>query len=294
MNYARTALLLAIMTALFAGVGYLVSGPQGMVIALAIAVAMNVISYWNSDQIVLSTYGAREVDETTAPAYYGLVRDLALRAGMPMPRVFVIDSEQPNAFATGRDPEHAAVAATTGLLHLLSREELCGVMAHELAHVRNRDTLIMTITATIAGALTMLLNVSSLFGLTHRDGENDSGGLISGLLLMILAPLGAMIVQMAVSRSREYEADRIGGELCGNPLWLASALERLHSGIAAQPNPIAEHNPATAHLFIVNPLSGRAFDNLFSTHPSMENRVQALYEQAQRSAPVPRRTGPWG
>jgi heat shock protein HtpX len=278
MNYFKTGLLLAAMTALFGAVGFLIGGESGMLIALALAAAMNLFAYWNSDKMVLSMYGAREVDAQTAPEFYGLVQQLAQRAGLPMPRVYVIDNDQPNAFATGRNPENAAVAATTGLLHSLSREEIAGVMAHELGHVKNRDTLIMTVTATLAGAIGMLANFAMFFG---GSRDNRSGlGIIGSIAVMILAPVAAMLVQMAISRSREYEADKAGAEISGNPQALASALQRISGTVERVPNQQAEGNPATAHMFIINPLTGGGVDNLFSTHPSTENRVAALMQMA--------------
>jgi heat shock protein HtpX len=278
MNMMKTGLLLAAMTALFGAVGFLIGGESGMLIALAVAAAMNLFAYWNSDRMVLSMYGAREVDAQTAPEFYGLVQQLAQRAGLPMPKVYVIDNDQPNAFATGRNPENAAVAATTGLLHSLSREEIAGVMAHELGHVKNRDTLIMTITATLAGAIGMLANFAMFFG---GSRDNRSGlGVIGSIAVMILAPVAAMLVQMAISRSREYEADKAGAEISGNPQALASALQRISGTVARVPNQQAEGNPATAHMFIINPLTGGGVDNLFSTHPSTENRVAALMQMA--------------
>jgi heat shock protein HtpX len=311
MNTARTALLLAAMTALFVGIGYLIGGPTGTVIALLVAVAMNFFAYWNSDRLVLSMYGARQVDESTAPGYYGVVRTLAQQAGMPMPKVYIIDAEQPNAFATGRDPDHAAVAATSGLLRLLSHQEVAGVMAHELAHVRNRDSLTMTITATLAGAISMLANLAFFFAPARNDEEGGSGlGLVGMIVMSIIAPMAAMLVQMAISRSREYDADRMGAEICGNPLWLASALEKLETAAHHLPNATAERNPATAHLFIINPLNGRSMDNLFSTHPSTANRTAALRQLAATQGTPPQRAprrpasppssaqgprrGPWG
>ncbi|WP_035693707.1 zinc metalloprotease HtpX [Azospirillum halopraeferens] len=283
-SYLKTTILLAGLTALFGGVGFLIGGQGGMLIALLVAVAMNVFTYWNSGGMVLSMYGAQEVDRHSAPEYYGIVERLAQRAGLPMPRVYIIHSDQPNAFATGRNPENAAVAATTGLLRMLSAEEVAGVMAHELAHVKNRDTLIMTITATIAGAISMLANFGLFFGASSSSNGNGNGGnplgFVGILLMALLAPMAAMIVQMAISRTREYEADRIGAEICGRPLWLASALVRIHEGVARTVDHRAEAHPATAHLFIVNPLHGQRFDNLFSTHPNMENRVAALRAMA--------------
>jgi len=280
MNYVKTALLLAALTALFMGIGLMIGGEMGMLLAFGLACAMNLFAYWNSDRMVLSMFGAREIGPADAPNFYGLVAELAQRAALPMPKVYLIDDPQPNAFATGRDPEHAAVAATTGLLNMLSREQIAGVMAHELAHVKNRDTLIMTITATLAGAIGMLVNFAMFFG-HSRDGESRGPlGLIGSLALMILAPLAASLVQMAISRSREYAADRMGAEICGNPEALAQALLRISEGAARIPSEAAEQNPATAHLFIINPLSGRGMDSLFSTHPSTANRVAALRELA--------------
>jgi heat shock protein HtpX len=250
-----------------------------MMIALVIAAATNLFSYWNADKMVLSMYGAKEVDERSAPEYYGIVRDLAARAGLPMPRVYVINSDQPNAFATGRNPQNAAVAASTGLLHSLTYEEVAGVMAHELAHVQNRDTLTMTITATIAGAVSMLANFAMFFG-GNRENNNNPLGFIGILVAMIVAPFAAMLVQMAISRTREYSADRRGAEICGNPLWLSSALRKIAVAGGRIPNDEAEHNPATAHMFIINPLSGARMDNLFSTHPDTGNRIAALEAMA--------------
>jgi heat shock protein HtpX len=260
--------------------------------------------------MVLSMYGAHEVDARSAPDLYSLVQELARRAGLPMPRVYIIDNPQPNAFATGRNPQNAAVAVNTGLLQMLSREEAAGVIAHELAHIRNRDTLTMTITATIAGAISMLAQFGMFFG-GNRDNNNGLG-VIGTLAMVILAPIAAMLVQMAVSRTREYEADRLGAEIVGEPRYLASALARLEQGAHAIPNEQAEMNPATAHMFIVNPLSGAGMDNLFATHPSTANRIAALQQlaaemrrgspvqpQAPRAATAPhgpwgQRRGPWG
>ena len=277
MNYMKTAILLAGMTALFMGVGYLIGGEGGMFIALLFAAGINVFSYWNSDKLVLSMHGAHEVDESTASDLYALVRELAARAELPMPRVYLMDNPQPNAFATGRNPENAAVAVTTGLLNTLSREEVAGVIAHELAHVKNRDTLIMTITATIAGAISMLAQFGMFFG---GNRNNNSFGIIGTILMVVLAPLAAMIVQMAISRTREYAADNLGARIVGEPTWLASALAKIDRAAHAVPNYPAERNPATAHMFIINPLSGERMDNLFSTHPATENRIAALQELA--------------
>jgi heat shock protein HtpX len=302
-SYAKTAILLAAMTGLFLAVGFALGGEQGMLIAFVVALGMNVFSYWNSDKLVLRMHGAREVTPEEAPNFHSMVAELARRADMPMPKVYVIDNPQPNAFATGRNPENAAVAATTGLFDALDSDEVAAVMAHELAHVKNRDTLIMTVTATIAGAIGMLANFAMMFG-QNRDGRGL--GPIPTLLMMILAPLAAMLVQMAISRSREYEADRAGGEIVGNPRLLARALEKISRGVQAIPNEAAERNPASAHLFIVNPLSGARMDNLFSTHPNPVNRIEALERQAlemgagaapARRASVPvsggSRRGPW-
>jgi heat shock protein HtpX len=306
-NHLRTFALLAAMTALFLGVGYLIGGATGMLIAFVLAAGMNLFSYWNADKIVLSMYRATEVDaghpEPLIRNYVADVLELARRANMPPPKVYVIDQDQPNAFATGRDPQHAAVAATRGLLAMLDRREIRGVMAHELAHVKHRDTLTMTVTATIAGAIGMLANFAFLFG--GRDEEGRPTGIVGMLVMMILAPMAAALVQMAISRGREYEADREGATLAGDPQALASALQKIDAyARGGYVNPDAERNPATAHMFIINPLAGRGTDNLFSTHPSTENRVRVLLGMAGQSAlerprgsAVPltaaRRLGPW-
>jgi heat shock protein HtpX len=303
MSYLRTAILLAGLTALFMGVGYLIGGPSGALIAFFVAAAMNFITYWNADRLVLSTQGAQEVDEQTAPELVRIVAELADRARLPMPRVYIMDNPQPNAFATGRNPQNAAVAVTTGLLEILSRDELAGVVAHELAHIKNHDTLLMTVTATVAGAISMLAQFGMFFGGGHRGGSGNSGmGMIGTLLMVVLAPLAAMLVQMAISRTREYAADNMGARICGNPDALASALAKLEAGAHAVENVPAEQNPATAHLFIVNPLSGARMDNLFATHPSTQNRIAALDQLAAElgrapiaRAPAPPATGgPWG
>ncbi len=293
MNWAKTALLLAVLTGLFVAIGGVLAGPFGMVIAFFAAVAMNAFAYWNSDQMVLRTYGARPVDEKSAPDLVAIVRELAGRAGIPAPKVYIVDSAQPNAFATGRDPEHGAVAVTTGLLNILSREEMTGVLAHELSHIKHRDTLTMTVTATIAGAISMLANFAMFFG--PGDSRSNPLGIFGSLALMILGPLAAGLVQMAISRSREYDADASGAEISGHPMWLASALERIHNGAQQAVNLDAERNPATAHMFIVNPLSGHRMDNLFSTHPSIENRIALLEARAkQKPQEQASRRGPWG
>jgi heat shock protein HtpX len=275
MSFFRTALLLAAMTALFMVVGFMIGGRSGMMIALLVAVGMNLFAYWNSDKMVLGTYGAQEVDDHTAPELVGMVRQLAQNAGLPMPKVYLIDEAQPNAFATGRNPANAAVAATTGLLNTLTPEEVAGVMAHELAHVKNYDTLTMTITATIAGAIGMLANFGFMFS-GNRENNHNPMGIVGTIAVMILAPLAAMLVQMAVSRTREYSADRDGALICGNPLWLASGLRKIAGESHHYENEQAERNPATAHMFIINPLSGQRMDNLFTTHPATENRIAAL------------------
>ncbi len=301
MSYLRTAILLAAMTALFMGIGFLIAGQTGMVVALVVATAMNLFAYWNSDKMVLSMYGARAVDEASAPELYALVRRLAASAGLPMPRVYIMENPQPNAFATGRNPQNAAVAVTTGLLNTVNQEELAGVLAHELGHIKHHDTLLMTITATIAGAISMLANFGMFFG--GRSNSNNNIGMLGSLALLILGPLAAGLVQMAISRTREYEADREGAEISKRPLALASALQKIAGRAEQIPNMDAERNPASAHLFIVNPLSGARMDNLFSTHPSVENRVARLDAIAREmgeapapSAAVPpsvRESGPW-
>ncbi|HEY7248832.1 MAG TPA: zinc metalloprotease HtpX [Xanthobacteraceae bacterium] len=279
MNYVRTAILLAGLTALFMAVGFAIGGESGAVLALLVAAGMNLFTYWNADRIVLSIHGAREVDERSAPELIAIVRDLSQRAGLPVPRVHVMDNAQPNAFATGRNPAHAAVAVSTGLLDLLSPQELAGVLAHELAHVRNHDTLTMTITATIAGAISMLAQFGLFFGGTR---ENNNGlGVVGTLLMVVLAPIAAMLVQMAISRTREYAADEMGARVSGHPLALATALAKITRAAETIENDTAERAPATAHLFIVNPLIGHGMDNLFSTHPTTENRIAELRRLAQ-------------
>lgn len=284
MNYFRTTLLLAGLTGLFLAVGFMLGGEGGVILAFVAALAINLFAYWNSDKMVLRMHGAREVDRAGAPGLYGIVEQLARQAELPMPRVYIMENDQPNAFATGRNPEHAAVAATTGLLRALNDEEVAGVMAHELAHVRNRDTLIMTLTATIAGAISFLASFALFFG---RGGRSNPLGLIGVILLAILAPMAAALVQMAISRTREFEADRVGAEISGRPLWLASALDKMVVEAERIENPAAEEHPATAHMFIVNPLHRRAMAGLFSTHPDPAERIRRLREMAGA-------TGPWG
>jgi len=288
MNMVKTGMLIAAMTALFMGVGFMLGGEAGMLIALLIAAGMNLFAYWNSDKMVLRMYGAREVDEASVPDYVRIVRQLAENAGLPMPRTFIIETDQPNAFATGRNPENAAVAATTGLLRMLTPEEVAGVMAHELAHIKNRDTLIMTITATIAGAISMLANFAIFFG----GNRNNPLGIVGVILMMILAPLAAALVQMAISRTREYSADAEGANICGRPQWLASALKKIEQGAQRIDNTHAEENPATAHMFIINPLHAHKRDSLFSTHPATANRVAKLMEMAGMAGMKVK--SPWG
>jgi len=278
---------MAALTALFLFVGFLIGGEAGMMIALLFATTTNLYAYWNSDKVLLSMYRARQVDETSAPDLVHTVELLVGQAHLPMPKVFIVENAQPNAFATGRSPEHASVCVTTGLLSQVNGEELAGVLAHELSHVRNRDTLTMTITATIAGAVSMLANFAYFFGGTDRRNPLGFVGLI---LVAIIAPIAAMLVQMAVSRTREFEADRMGAEISGRPLWLASALQKIDRAAAVTDNPEAQAHPATAHMFIVNPLHGGGLSGLFSSHPSTAERIARLTAMA-RQAPVP--AGPW-
>lgn len=298
-NTLRTFMLLAALTAIFVVAGFLIGGTGGMLVALGLAVAMNLFSYWNADRIVLRMYGAVEVDANHPDAlirnYVADTLALADGAGLPRPKVYIMETDQPNAFATGRDPQHAAVAATTGLLRLLDRREIRGVMAHELAHVRNRDTLTMTVTATIAGAISGLANIAFFFG-----GDRDRpAGMIGTILIAVLAPIAAALVQFAISRGREYEADRHGAEISGDPRALADALRKMEAYAHRTVNETAERNPATGQMFIINPLAGRGADNLFSTHPNTANRVEALLTLAGRGRPggtsVPRTrpAGPW-
>ena len=273
-NLMKTAILMAAITALFMLIGRMLGGQAGMMLALAVALAMNFVSYWFSDKIVLRMYNAREVDESSAPQFVGMVRELATRADLPMPRVYLIDEDAPNAFATGRNPANAAVAATTGIIRALSERELRGVMAHELAHVKHRDILISTISATMAGAIGMLANFGMMFGGRSDDGRPANP--IAGLLVAILAPLAASLIQMAISRAREFEADRGGAEISGDPQALASALQKIHRYAQGIPLHAAERHPETAQMMIMNPLSGGGLRGLFSTHPSTEERVERL------------------
>lgn len=286
MNLFKTALLMSLMTGLFLVVGALIGGGPGMIIAFAVAAGMNLLAWWNSDKMLLSMYGAKQVDAASAPDLFHIVERLAGQARLPMPKVYITENPQPNAFATGRDPAHAAVCVTTGLLATVSKEELAGVIAHELGHVKNRDTLTMTITAVIAGAIGMLANFAFFMG----DRRNPLG-LVGVLLVTLLAPVAAMLVQSAISRSREFEADKAGAELTGRPLWLADALAQIDRSARQTLNAPADANPATAHMFIINPLHG-GLSGLFASHPATEERIARLRAMAgvsERPA-----AGPWG
>jgi len=275
LNGLKTAMLLSALTALFMALGFMVGGSGGALIALVFAAGMNLFTYWNADRIVLRMHNAREVDARTAPDFYGMIEGLAARAGLPMPRVYIVEDPSPNAFATGRNPQNAAVAATTGLLAMLSREEVAAVMAHELGHVRNRDTLVMTMVATIAGAISMIAN----FALFFRGGNGNGGHALAGILAVLVAPFAAMIVQMAISRTREYGADRAGAEISGNPGALASALARIAEAARRVPTQAAAHNPAAAQLYIVP----TQVSELFSTHPATQKRIAALQAMTPRT-----------
>jgi len=289
MNTLRTGLLMAALTGLFVAVGFLVGGGVGMIFAFLFATGTNLFAYWNSDRVLLSLFGARQVDASSTPELVHLVSQLAGQAGLPMPKVFIVENDQPNAFATGRNPEHAALCVTSGLLARVDEEELAGVLAHELGHIKHRDTLTMTITATIAGAVSMLANFAFFFG-GFGGRRNNPLGIVGILLVSLLAPIAAVLVQMAISRSREFEADRAGAEISGRPLWLASALQKIDRAAQAIDNGPAESNPATAHMFIVNPLHGN-FSGLFASHPSTAERIARL--RAMAGEPV-RQSGPWG
>jgi heat shock protein HtpX len=278
-NWVKTAMLMAAITALFVVIGGMIGGSKGMMLALIVALAMNFFSYWFSDKLVLKMYNAQEVDEASAPQFYRMVRELATRAQLPMPKVYLIDENAPNAFATGRNPEHAAVAATTGILRVLSERELRGVMAHELAHVKHRDILISTISATMAGAISALANFAMFFG--GRDSDGRRSNPIASIAVAMLAPLAGALIQMAISRAREFEADRGGAQISGDPQALASALEKIHAYAAGVPFPTAEQHPATAQMMIMNPLAGGGISKLFSTHPATEERVARLMEMAR-------------
>ena len=278
-NLMKTAILMAAITALFMLIGRWIGGQTGMMLALVVALGMNVFSYWFSDTIVLKMYKAREVDDSSAPQFVAMVRELAQKAGIPMPKVYLIDEDAPNAFATGRNPEHAAVAATTGIIRVLSARELRGVMAHELAHVKHRDILISTISATMAGAIGMLANFGMMFG--GRGGDGQRANPIAGIAVAILAPLAAGLIQMAISRAREFEADRGGAEISGDPAALASALDKIHRFAQGIPLAAAERHPETAQMMIMNPLSAGGLRGLFSTHPATEERVEKLMAMAR-------------
>ncbi|MGN6829935.1 zinc metalloprotease HtpX [Paucibacter sp. M5-1] len=279
-NLMKTAILMAAITALFMAIGAMLGGQSGMLLALAVAVAMNFFSYWFSDKMVLKMYNAQQVDETSAPQFYAMVRELAAKAQLPMPKVYIIREDAPNAFATGRNPENAAVAATTGIMRVLSERELRGVMAHELAHVKHRDILISTVSATMAGAISMLANFAMFFG--GRDSEGRPANPIVSILVMILAPIAASVIQMAISRAREFEADRGGAEISGDPQALASALEKIQRYAKGIPMEAAERHPETAQMMIMNPLSAGGIRGLFSTHPATEERVARLLGMARR------------
>ena len=278
MNTLKTTMLMALLTGLLIVIGGAIGQQAGLVIAFGMALMMNFVSYWFSDRIVLSMYGAKEIGLQDEPRLYNMVQRLAERADLPMPKVYIIEDDSPNAFATGRNPQHAAVAATTGIMRILSDEELAGVMAHELAHVKNRDTLIQTVAATIGGAITYLANMLMFMGGSRDDEDGGGLGMVGSILMMILAPIAAMLIQMAISRSREYGADAAGAEICGNPLSLARALQKLEYGSRAVP---MDANPTTASLFIVNPLTGGGIASLFSTHPPIPERVNRLEEMAR-------------
>ncbi|MBN2035105.1 MAG: zinc metalloprotease HtpX [Chitinispirillaceae bacterium] len=280
MNFMKTAVLLGALTGLLLLFGNIAAGQNGMTIALIIAGLMNVGAYWFSDKIVLAMYRAQPAGEQDAPVLYRIVKRLSEKAAMPMPKVYIIPTDAPNAFATGRSPKHASVAATRGIMNILSEEELEGVMAHELAHVQNRDTLTATIAATIAGAIAYLATIIKWGAILGGRGSDDRGGLIGSLAMAFIAPLAALLIQMAISRSREYAADESGGRLCGRPLALAGALERLET--SARQKPLVGGNPAAASLFIVNPFRGQALLSLFSTHPPMEKRIAKLQELARQ------------
>jgi len=292
MNTLRTGMLMAALTGLFLAVGALIGGTNGMMIAFAFALATNLFAYWNSDKVLLSMYGAQPVDETSAPDLYRLVARLAQQAGLPMPKVYVTENPQPNAFATGRSPDHAAVCVTSGLLQQVNQEELAGVLAHELGHVKHRDTLTMTIVAVMAGAISMLANMAFFMG-GSRDRESPLG-IVGVILVTLLAPIMAMLVQAAISRSREFEADRAGAEITGRPLWLASALGQIERAAEHTENYPADANPATAHMFIINPLHGGGLTSLFASHPPTEERIARLRAMAGGAAVAPVRKGPWG
>jgi heat shock protein HtpX len=281
MNQVKTFFLMVILTVILVGLGSFIGGKNGAMLAFAVALAMNFVSYWFSDRIVLAMYGAKEITEAQAPDLYNILASLSQRASIPMPRVYVIENDSPNAFATGRNPEHSAVAVTTGILRILNRQELEGVLAHELSHVKHRDILISTVAAALAGAITMLANwarFSLFFG--GRDDEEGGGNIVSVILFSMVAAFAAVLIQLAISRSREYLADEGGAQLAGNPLFLANALRRLEAGVLR--NPMEDANPSAAHMFIVNPFSAKGVLALFSTHPPLEERIRRLEDMAHR------------
>ena len=281
MNQVKTFFLMVVLTIIFVALGSMIGGKNGATIALAIALVMNFVSYWFSDRIVLRMYGAQPVSESEAPNLYNLIASLSQKASIPMPRLYMIESDSPNAFATGRNPEHGVVAVTTGIMRLLSRDELEGVLAHELSHIKNRDILVQTVAAALAGAITWLGNMArfSLFFCGGRD-DDDRGNIFSVIIFSMLAAFAAMLIQLAISRSREYLADESGAHLAGNPMFLAGALKRLQQGVAYRP--MEDANPSTAHMFIVNPFNAQGIMALFSTHPPMEERIRRLEEMAHR------------
>ena len=288
----KTFILLGSLTALFMGIGFLIGGGTGATVALVIAAGMNLFAWWGSDRMVLRMHNAQPVTEAEAPQLYRMTEGLAARAGIPMPALYVIHEDQPNAFATGRSPEHGAVAVNTGLLDLMTQEEVAGVVAHELAHIKNRDTLIMAVTATLAGAIGFLTQFGAMMS-RGRDQRSNPFGPIGLILMMILGPLAAMVVQMAISRAREFEADAEGARICGDPAWLANGLAKLEQGKIGHVNQAAEANPASAHMFIINPLSGLRLDRLFSTHPPTEERIARLIAMGGGMAAPQRKASPW-
>ncbi|MBX7146590.1 MAG: zinc metalloprotease HtpX [Alphaproteobacteria bacterium] len=290
MNYFKTTFLMALLTSLFVGLGFLIGGQAGMILAFLMALVMNFLAYWHSDQMVLKIYKAQPIDQHELSWLYTMVQQLAVQANLPIPQLYLIHNPQPNAFATGRNPVHAAIAVTTGLIQELSREEVTGVIAHEMAHIKNRDTLTMTITATLAGAISMLANMAFFFG-----GRDRNSNVFVTLLVALLAPLAAMLVQMAISRSREYEADRVGSLISGDPLKLASALKKIDNFSKKTQNVIVDTHPATAHMFIINPLKAQSLKTLFSTHPHTEDRIKKLMDMANSNTTLAASysKGPW-
>ncbi len=283
MNQAKTFFLMVVLTVIFVAIGSMIGGSSGAYIAFSIAVVMNFVSYWFSDRIVLAMYRAKQVSENEAPQLYATVASLAQKASIPMPKVYIIENDSPNAFATGRDPSHGVVAVTTGIMRILSRNELEGVLAHEISHIKHRDILIQSVAATLAGAITMIANIArfaAFFGGSHSDDDEGGGNIFSVIIFSMIAAFAAMIIQLAISRSREYLADDGGARLSGNPLFLSGALKKLHAGVAR--SPMNDANPSTAPLFIVNPFSAKGILSLFSTHPPIEERIKRLEDMAHR------------